>query len=136
MLGAKQLVEVLDAVAAEAAKPQPRIARTTATWLRVHAPYAFRRLQSGRLLALNRADQPIGITPEARDVECECFDHLALPRDRLDLAACRTASAEAAYLYDDASAPYLSRDHLRAYVRRLAVVLRTRPCLEGGRAAA
>jgi len=136
MRGAKQLVEVLDTLAAEAAKHSPRISRRAQAWLRVHAPYAFRRLPSGRLLAVNRAEQPIGLGAPTPELECGCFDHLALPRDRLDLAACRSASAEVAYLYDELTAPYLSRDHLRAYAGCLAAVLRTRPCPRVGRVAA
>jgi hypothetical protein len=127
MRGAKQLVDILDAVAAEAAKRSPRVARQTEEWLRLNAPYAFRRLAKGKLLAVNRACKPLGFESDVSGLECDCFEHMAVPRDRLDLGACPTASVDAAYLYDDATAPYRSRSHLRAYARRLAAVLRTRP---------
>jgi hypothetical protein len=135
MLGAKQLVDVLDAVAAEAARRPPKLARQTQEWLRIYAPYAFLRLPTGRFLAVNRAHKPLGLQADASGVECDCFDHLAVPRHRLDLLPCPDASMTAVYLYDEESAPYRSRTHLRAYARRLAAVLRTQPSLAPRQAA-
>ena len=136
MLGAKQLIDVLDAVAAEAAKRNPRLARHAQEWLRLYAPFAFHRLPTGRFLAVNRACKPLGIHDDAIGVECDCFEHLALPRDRLDLGPGACGSTEAVYLYDEDTAPYRSRAHLRVYARRLAALLRTRPSVAPGRKAA
>jgi hypothetical protein len=136
MLGAKQLIDVLDAVAVEAVKHSPKLSRGAQEWLRVYAPYAFHRLPTGRFLAVNRAYKPLGLQEDASGVECDCFEHLAVPRDRLDLVPSVCGSPKAVYLYTEDTAPYRSRAHLRTYARRLAAVLRTRPAVAPRRAAA
>jgi hypothetical protein len=127
MLGTKQLIDVLDTAAAEAAAGGPRLGKRASEWVRLNAPYTLRQLPTGKLIALNRACKPLGVRGEDRWVQCESCIHLGVPRDRLDLSAWPRPCEGDVFLYDERTAPYRSRSNLRAYVQRLATVLKTVP---------
>jgi hypothetical protein len=92
-------------------------------------PYCIQRLADGRYILLNRRYKPLG-WPGATWVDYEA--HPSAVKIRVTTATARKLSyqgstdTDAIYLYNDGCVPTRSAAHMRAYLARLAVLMKLR----------
>ena|SRR5437762_791773 len=92
---------------------------------RVHQPYCLKRLPCGRHIFLNRDYKPLGL--ETQDfVRYEDFPRQSLPgltpRVAAALSDRGSDNVDDIYLYNDGCVPTRSAAHMRAYLKRLALL--------------